>query len=286
MGYWFCNGEIVSAEAQQLYEPEEIVEQAAGEGSQRLSREGRDIFITAVIGGVEVSLGGLAAMTVLGSSMKAIPSLGLYGGLALAGLIFPVGFFFVIMGRSELYTENFLIPVVAILQRQQPLRTLGPLWGMAWLGNMLGCALMALIVSVPEAIGKPIIAGYAAYADYKLSLSPLGVLFSALLAGMTMTVLTWLLIALRHPLARITALWAAGYVLFATNMSHTVVGAALIFVGTLPSHHTWLETAIWVALTTIGNTVGGVAVVTFFRYSQFRAKKGKNPISFRKRQVS
>lgn len=272
----------MSSEPAQLHEPEEIVEVAAGEGQARLGRDYRDIFITAVIGGVEVSLGGLAAMAVLGSAMAAAPSLGLYGGLAVAGLIFPVGFFFVLMGRSELFTENFLVPVVAILRGQQPLHTLLPLWGLAWVGNMLGCALMALLVSVPGAFGRPILDGYAAYAAYKLALAPQAVFVSALLAGMTMTVLTWLMTALRDPVARILALWAAGYVLFATNMSHAIVGAALIFTGTVPAHRSWPEAALWVAITTIGNTLGGVGLVTFFRYSQFRAKKGLNPIRLRK----
>ena len=97
-----------------------------------------------------------------------------------------------------------------------------------------------------------------------------------------MTVLTWLMIALRDPVARILALWAAGYVLFATNLSHAIVGAALIFTGTVPAHRTWAEAARWVAITTVGNTVGGVGLVTFFRYSQFRAKRGMNPIRLRK----
>lgn len=273
----------MSSEPAQLQEPEEIVEVAAGEGQARLGRDHRDIFITAVIGGVEVSLGGLAAMAVLGSALAAAPLLGLYGGLAIAGLIFPIGFFFVLMGRSELFTENFLLPVVSILRQQQPLPALLPLWGLAWLGNILGCGLIALLLSVPEAIGRPILDGYAAYASYKLSMGPLAVFVSALLAGLTMTVLTWLMIALRDPVARILALWAAGYVLFATNLSHAIVGAALIFTGIGPAHRSWLQAAGWVAIATIGNTLGGVGLVTFFRYGQFRAKKGLNPVRLRKK---
>jgi formate-nitrite transporter family protein len=48
--------------------------------------------------------------------------------LALAGLVFPIGFLFVIIGRSELFTENFLIPVVAVFKTEHTLGSLLSLW--------------------------------------------------------------------------------------------------------------------------------------------------------------
>src|SRR5437588_5221473 len=100
-------------------EPREIAERASELGEQRLDRGNLDILITAFIGGAEVSLGGLAAMTVVGSVLEAAPGTGLYPALALGGLAFPIGFLFVIIGRSELFTENFLIPVASVYQRQR-----------------------------------------------------------------------------------------------------------------------------------------------------------------------
>ena len=43
-----------------------------------------------------------------------------------------------------------------------------------------------------------------------------------------MTVLTWLLLSVRSTVGKVLVIWAAGYTLFATNVSHVVVGAALI----------------------------------------------------------
>src|SRR5690348_17414060 len=95
---------------------EHIVDRAAQVGQERLDRSWADILITGFIGGVEVSLGALAAMLVVGAALEAAPGIHLYGALALGGLVFPVGFLFVILGRSELFTENFLIPVAAVLK--------------------------------------------------------------------------------------------------------------------------------------------------------------------------
>src|SRR5919198_3140910 len=168
-------------------EPREIAERASAVGEQRLDRSSLDILVTAFIGGAEVALGSLAAMTVIGAAMEAFPGLGLYPALALGGLVFPIGFLFVIVGRSELFTENFLIPVVAVFNRERPVRLLLEVWGFSWLGNLLGCAAVSLLAVQPHAIGDTILAGYAAYADYKLGLPPSSVFFSAVLAGMVMT---------------------------------------------------------------------------------------------------
>ncbi|GAC1337200.1 MAG: formate/nitrite transporter family protein [Candidatus Dormibacteria bacterium] len=247
-----------------------MAQRAIAIGEERLTRGPRDILITGVIGGIEVSLGGIAAMSVLGSVLQAAPKIGLYAGLAVAGLIFPVGFLFVILGRSELFTENFLIPVVATLGRRLPRGSLATLWALSWLGNIAGCIVIALLLSIPAAIGEPVREGYRAYSAYKLDVPPLGLFTSAVLAGMTMTVLTWLLVAVRHPLVKVVAIYAAGYTLFATNFSHAVVGAALVFVGFAPSHHTLLDVVVWLAMTTAGNLVGGVGLVTAFRVVQAR----------------
>lgn len=44
-------------------EPQQIADHAAEMGEERLDRSRLDILLTALIGGVEVSLGGIAAMT-------------------------------------------------------------------------------------------------------------------------------------------------------------------------------------------------------------------------------
>jgi len=255
------------------HEPQQIAERAADVGEHRLDRSRFDVFITGIIGGVEVSFGGLAAIAVVGSLGAAVPGMPLYARLAVAGAVFPVGFLFVIMGRSELFTENFLIPVVAVLGRERSVASLMRIWVMSWAGNVLGCAAIAALLSVPHAIGDPIVAGYRDYTAYKLAVPGLGTFVSAILAGLVMTVLTWLMVAIRHPVAKAAAIFAAGYVIFATNVSHAIVGAAILFAGFMDAHHTATDVAGWLGLATAGNLVGGIGFVTVFRIAQAREKQ-------------
>lgn len=269
----------MSATAQQAgpdlmdQQPQDIAERANDVGRERLDRSHLDIFVTGVIGGVEVSLGGLAAMAVVGSALLSAHGLELYAALALGGLVFPVGFIFVIIGRSELFTENFLIPVASVVRNQRTVASLLIVWGLSWLGNMTGCAAFAALLAVPAAVGAPIIHGYAVYSAYKLSMPPWGLFVSAILAGMIMTVLTWLLLAIRDSVGKILAIFAAGYVIFATNVSHAVVGASLIFVGFREAGFPFWSPLIWVLIATLGNLVGGVGVVTLFRHVQVQEKR-------------
>jgi formate-nitrite transporter family protein len=253
-------------------QPEEIVGKAIVIGRERLDRSALDILVTGLIGGAEVSLGGLVAMTIVGSVLQAAPAVGLYGALALGGLAFPIGFLFVILGRSELFTENFLIPVVAVYNRERSLGSLIELWALSWLGNLVACAAMAVLLTQPHALGDPIVAGYRAYSAYKLNMPPWGLFVSATLAGMTMTILTWLLLAVLHPVGKILIIFCAGYALFATNLSHSMVGSSLLLVGYRFVGRSLTSVLIWVLIATAGNLVGGIGFVTLFRLVQAREK--------------
>jgi formate/nitrite transporter FocA (FNT family) len=248
--------------------PSEIVEHAAAVGTERLDRSRLDIFVTSIIGGAEVSLGGLAAMTVIGATMAVAPTIDLYASLALAGLVFPIGFVFVIIGRSELFTENFLIPVVAVVKRDRTVGSLFELWTLSWIGNMLGCAGTAALLLVPGSLGEPIQRGYVAYTEYKLSVAPLGVLVSAMLAGGVMTTLTWALLAVKDNSGRAVVICAGAYVLMAANLSHSIVSASVLLVGFGATQHGLGDVLGWLLLATAGNLVGGIGLVTLFRLAQ------------------
>ena len=251
-------------------EPAHIERRAESVGSRRLDRSNLEILLTAVIGGGEVSIGALAAMTVLGSVLDSSSGVGLYPALTLAGVVFPIGFIFVIMGRSELFTENFLIPVIAVFNTERTLGSLALLWGLSWTGNMLGCAGTAVLLLAPEAVGQPILHGFAAYTDYKLGMQPIAIFISAVLAGGVMSTLTWSLLSVQHTVGRILVIAAGAYVLMAANLSHSIVSASVLMVGYRLTQHSLADLALWLVIATAGNIVGGVGLVTLFRVAQVR----------------
>src|SRR3954462_11399179 len=59
---------------------------------------------------------------------------------AAAAAAYPLGFIFVIMARSELFTENTLVPVIPYLEHRdrETFMKLLRLWGLLLVGNMIG----------------------------------------------------------------------------------------------------------------------------------------------------
>jgi formate/nitrite transporter FocA (FNT family) len=255
------------------HETEEIADRASDVGAERLDRGNLEILITSIIGGGEVSIGALAAMTIVGAVLKSFPSLDLYAALAVGGLAFPIGFLFVIIGRSELFTENFLIPVVSVLRSERTLGSLVLLWVLSWFGNLIGSAGTSALLLVPESIGDTILLGYRRYTESKLDVPVAGVLASAALAGGVMTAMTWMLLSLQHPVARIVAVVSGAYVLFAANLSHSIVSASVLMVGMFSAGSNAGAVVQWLVLATVGNLIGGVGLVTLFRLTQAREER-------------
>jgi formate/nitrite transporter FocA (FNT family) len=255
-------------------DPGEIVDSAADEGRHRLDRTALDIFVTALIGGAEVSLGALGAMTIMGAVLAHGGEAALTTAFALVALAFPIGFLFVVLGGSELFTENFLIPVVSVYNRERTVGSLVGLWALSWLGNFVACVVTALLLMVPGALDESILSAYHAYAEHKLKLPIAGLVASSVLAGAVMTVMTWILLAVREPMAKVAVIFAVGYVLFAANLAHSIVGAAALFVGVGGPGQELGLVLPWLAIATAGNLLGGVVLVTLFRVVQVRERRG------------
>src|SRR5215213_10168088 len=134
-----------SPEALSAREPEEIYERTREEGKRRLSRPVLELAATATVGGFDVAFG-IAALALTEAAVAEQSSPGVS---RLAGAIaFGIGFVFVVVGRSELFTENFLVPITA-LDRRHPgsWLKLGELWVVTLVLNVAGGALLAVILT-------------------------------------------------------------------------------------------------------------------------------------------
>ena len=106
------------------------------EGTQRLSRPWHEVLVTGFVGGAEVALGVLAMLVVLHET----------GNQLLAGLAFSIGFVALLLGRSELFTEGFLVPVVTVAAKRAKVRQLAKLWAGTLVANLAGGWLVMWLV--------------------------------------------------------------------------------------------------------------------------------------------
>ena len=83
----------------------DIYEQVALNGKHELSRSSVPLMFSAVAGGLLMGLTGLS-VAILNASIGMTPA-----GRLIALFFYPLGFTVVILGRSQLFTENTLYPV-------------------------------------------------------------------------------------------------------------------------------------------------------------------------------
>lgn len=247
-----------------------IVAEAAAIGSSRLARPIAGDLITSFIGGMSVSFGAVAmawAAASFGGGMER-PSVGHVAG----ALAFPVGFLILLVGKSELFTENFFLPVAAVLARRGSVRQLGALWAESLAANLAGTLVFALLISRPGVLDHGPAQDLIDLATHKVDV-PFGQAFvSAIFAGWLMTMLTWLLVAAEGFGPRLFIIWAMGTLIILGQFNHVVIAAAESFMALfLGAHFTvwdWLLRNLVPAL--LGNVTGGVIFVTLLHYVQAR----------------
>jgi formate/nitrite transporter FocA (FNT family) len=261
--------QLDDAEPQPLgQEAPEIVDDASKIGAKRLNRPPVGDAITAFAGGMSVSFGAVAmaaASAAVGGTL-ASPSVGLLVG----ALAFPIGFVILLVGKTELFTENFLLPVAGVLKHRGTLRQLGSLWGVSLAFNLLGVLVFALLISrgnvVPEGSAEEFIALARHKVDYDLGTA----FIKALFAGWLMTVLTWLLVAAPGFGARIVVIWGIAFLIVLGQFNHVIISAAEIFMAMLLGAP--IGIGLWFTAnflpSLIGNLVGGLVFETLLQYVQ------------------
>lgn len=236
---------------------DEIVEsfdRIVSEGAERLARSWTTILVTGTFGGFEIGLGVMAYLAVLHET----------GSHLLAGIAFSIGFVALLLAKSELFTEGFLVPITAVAAKEASVGQLMKLWGGTLVMNLVGgWAFMWIIVQ--------------AFPQWKPELSDAAMHFVnagftwqsvclAVLAGSTITLMTRMQQGTDSDVAKIIAAVGGAFLLAGLQMFHSILDSLLIFgamhAGVDVSYMDWLG---WLAYTLPFNMLGGLVLVTALR---------------------
>jgi formate-nitrite transporter family protein len=225
------------------------------EGAQRLGRPWRQVLVTGFFGGTEVAIGVLAMVAVVHET----------GSTLLGGLAFSIGFLALLLGRSELFTEGFLIPVVTVVAKRARARQLAKLWLGTLAANLAGgWIIMWLIVLAFPALHEELVKSGTHFATAGLSAETFAL---AVLAGMVITLMTRMQQGTDDMPAKILAAVAGGFLLAGLEMFHSILDSLLIF-GALHTGDATFGYGDWLqffSYTVLGNMVGGLGLVTLLR---------------------
>jgi formate/nitrite transporter FocA (FNT family) len=252
-------------------DPAEIWEEGLDEGERRLTRGWVGLAATGFAGGIDVFFSVLVLAVTSAGLHEVLPESTAH---VLASLTFGVGFAFITLGRAELFTENFLVPVGTVWAGRVKVRWLLRMWALTLVFNFAGLALFAALFSVSGVLEPKTLQAAGTMADTLGERSALAALLSAIAAGTIMTLFTWVVSAAETSGARLAASLIIGFVLAAPSLNHAIVGFGEmsfgLFAGTAESG--WGDLVRTVGLAIIGNLVGGVGLVFGTRLAQVRGE--------------
>jgi formate/nitrite transporter FocA (FNT family) len=232
-------------------------ERTVAEGHRRLTRTWPGLLATGTVGGIDVSVGVLGLLVVHEAT----------GSPLLAALAFPIGFFALTLASSELFTENFLVPIAAVAARWSGPWALARLWAGTLVTNLLGGWVMTgIIIGAFPSLRHAAVQVGAAYPGYGIGWRSFAL---ALLGGVVITLMTWMERSTTSVPGKLVAAFSAGFLLASGSLNHAIVVSlemfAALHAGAPFGYLDWLRVLGWA---TLGNMIGGIGLVTVLRLVQ------------------
>ncbi len=248
-------------------DPAEIFRRAAEEGERRLEQPLLELASTAFIAGFTVVFG-IAALGIAHAVTE--PYLGEAAKIA-GALAFAPGLVFLIVGRTELFTENFSDPIASVFERREAGGVVGilRLWGATFVINLIGGGLLALVVSVHGVLPEGTAGALSGIAERLVSRGAGAGFASAIVGGALVALLSFLVQATDGIGSRIALAYAVGFLLALGPFDHVIVTSLHVFLGLLFGAPVGLGVLAEVlAISTAGNLVGGVGLVALSHVAQ------------------
>lgn len=255
--------EDVESGEQKSYQ--KILEQLINNSLGELNRQSSGLFMSGFSAGLDVSFSVLLMAVMHSLADGVLPS---PVAEILSATMYSIGFIFVILGRSELFTEHTTLAVLPVLHGVTPLKRLFRLWSLIYVGNILGTAVfavMATVIAPALSLADPDVFGMMAA---KLSGYSWGtILLSATLAGWMMGLLGWLVAAARDTVGQILIIWLVTSAIGLGHLHHSIVGSTEMLAGLFAvSYITPGDYVHFLVWSTLGNIIGGSFFVALIKY--------------------
>jgi formate/nitrite transporter FocA (FNT family) len=190
----------------------------------------------------------------------------------LLAFCYPLGFVFVIIGRSELFTEHTTLAIFPVLNGDETIKNLLILWGIVYIGNIIGgCIFCFLVVYLGQEMMSIKPDTFYELAHKLTDYSNQAILVSAVFAGWLMGLLAWLLASVNETISRILMVILVTVVIGFLGLHHSIVGNIELFAGFISSDKISFDVYIkTLLLASLGNLLGGVFFVALLKFSHVK----------------
>jgi len=248
----------------------EIMNEQIQAGLKEHNRSDFGLFLSSLSAGLEVGF----SILIIGIIFTLFKEESSGGQLTLMmALVYPIGYIFVIIGRSELFTEHTTLATIPVMNGEATLRSLAKLWLLVYVGNLVGGYIFGSISLVFNAemhlIGKDF---FYFVSEKMLKYSVGATLISGIMAGWLMGMLSWLLSAAQDTFSRVVMIFLVTFLISIAGLHHCIVGSIEVFMAFFAEANqiSWGQFLKFQVLATLGNIIGGVFLVAVVKYAHSR----------------
>lgn len=253
-------------------DPAEIFERAVAEGKRRLDQSMLELVATSFIAGFTVVFG-IVALGIVHAVVE--PQFGELAKVA-GALAFGPAVVFLIVGRAELFTENFFDPLAAAFDRSDSwmVSSLVRLWSVTFVLNLAGGALMAVVFSVDGALPPGTGHALRVTATEIVARGSMAEFADSIAGGVLVTLLSFLLAASDSVGTRASMAYIVGFLLALGPFDHVIVTMLHVLFGLLFGADISIDAfLVTTAIVTAGNLVGGLGIGTLTHLAQAKGAK-------------
>jgi len=249
-------GEVV----RDRFSTDEVFQRIVAAADEEITAGSRELFFSGLAAGFAITITFLLYASLTASTD---------GHPVLSALLYPLGFIYIIIGGYQLYTENTLPPVALTLERLVSIPALLRNWIVVLAGNFAGGTVGAAALAWGGVFSPSTAATAVDLGRKGIETAPETLFVKAAFAGLIVAGVVWVEYAARDTVSRIVVVYLAFLAVPLGNLFHVVVSYAemtyLVFVTDLSVLVGLTEFVVPVLL---GNTVGGVVLVTVVNYFQ------------------
>ena len=250
---------------------EEIYEQVATSARKELKRSTLALFLSGVGGGVFMGLSALG--TAIALYMLTNASTAPRTTEFLSKMFYPLGFIVVILGRSQLFTENTLYPVALVLAERKHLWNTLRLWATVLPANVLGAFAFASLATLTNALAPGIVQSLAQLGLDATHHPPSTIFWSGVMGGWIIATAAWLVSGSHSITGSVMVIWLLTFVVGLGNFAHCIAASGEVFAAILTHQLPWMAYPAWFFPAVAGNIAGGVLMVTILEYGQVIADR-------------
>ncbi len=186
-----------------------------------------------------------------------------------AKLGYSVGFLIVILGSQQLFTENTLTPIVPLLSRRsgEMLGRVLRLWAVVLVTNLIGTIVFAWVLARTTLFDPDVHVALLGVASETLRGDFPTTFVRAVFAGWLIALMVWMLPGAKN--AQFSVIVVMTYLVGVAGLAHIIAGSTEAAYLVARGAATWGDyLGRFVAPTLLGNTLGGVTLVTALNHAQ------------------